>query len=281
MKKTFIFLRQNLHRLSYAAFVPLAEYKGTKLEGLYSGDLSVFLNTLFITFLFAGAALAVLRVFAAGFMNMGSDFWQNKLKVKEMIQNAIIGLLLLASAWLILYQINPNILKLDFLFPKIESGADATSATGIRTAPGYPVGSAGRQLRVSNGACAPNQIFGGYARQMSCICGAESGGAPNRPSETDRTIDGRPVSTGLYQINLSAHQLNCPGEPPLDCRPAFSGRLGSSNIRPRVMDENLYSRCVAAANRRECSEATAQRLLNESGLNNWGAWRNGNQNTCI
>ncbi|HEY4514035.1 MAG TPA: hypothetical protein VJH69_01790, partial [Candidatus Paceibacterota bacterium] len=54
---------------------------------------------------------------------------QNKLKVKEMIQNAIIGLLLLASAWLILYQINPNILKLDFLFPKIESGGEVAPGT--------------------------------------------------------------------------------------------------------------------------------------------------------
>ena len=280
IKKIFRLLPLTLHRLSYAAFAPLAEYKGTRLAGIYSGDLYTFLNLVFVIALSVGAVMAVLQLAVAGYMYMGSDLWQNKQKVKDKIRDAFIGLFLLLSVWIVLNLINPNILKLNLIFPKIDTGAPPATA-GTSASPSSPLSGVGRALRISSGPCAPNPIFAGYARQMSCICGAESGGQPNRPSETDRTVDGRPVSTGLYQINLSANPVYCPGEPPLDCRPAFSGRLGSSNIRPRIIDENLYSRCIAAANRKECSEATAHRLLNQSGLNNWGAWRNGNQSTCI
>ena len=51
----------------------------------------------------------------AGFLYMGSDFWDKKNQAKEIIQDVVLGLLLLLGTYLILAQINPEILNLNIL----------------------------------------------------------------------------------------------------------------------------------------------------------------------
>lgn len=80
-----------------------------------STSLESFFSTLFYTALAIGAVLAVLRLGYAGFMYMTSDIWSNKEKAKGIIQEAVLGLLLLMAVWLILAQINPDILNLNIL----------------------------------------------------------------------------------------------------------------------------------------------------------------------
>ena len=133
IKKIFRLLPLTLHRLSYAAFAPLAEYKGTRLAGIYSGDLYTFLNLVFVIALSVGAVMAVLQLAVAGYMYMGSDLWQNKQKVKDKIRDAFIGLFLLLSVWIVLNLINPNILKLNLIFPEIPS-----RPTTVQSAPTPP-----------------------------------------------------------------------------------------------------------------------------------------------
>lgn len=77
--------------------------------------LADFVNALFKTAIIAGAILAVLQLGYAGFKYMASDLPGVKNDARERIGRATLGLLLLLSIWLILYQINPDILKLDFL----------------------------------------------------------------------------------------------------------------------------------------------------------------------
>lgn len=102
-------------------FVPLADVSGSsKLSGLYSnsgsGDLSSFINSLFKFALAAGAVAAVLRLTYAGYLYMGqADMWSHKGQAKQIIGDVTLGLLLLLGIWLILYQINPDILKLNAL----------------------------------------------------------------------------------------------------------------------------------------------------------------------
>ncbi len=98
-------------------FVPLAPPDGSKLGTLYSSstDLATFLSNLFSAALSIGAILAVLRLTYAGYQYMTSDAWSSKSHAKEIIGNVVLGLLLLLSIYLILYQINPDILKLNFL----------------------------------------------------------------------------------------------------------------------------------------------------------------------
>ncbi len=109
-------------------FVPLACYKNTPIADFYkqsnsnSNPLGTYLNNLFKIALSAGAVLAVIRLVWAGYQYMGSDMWGNKQKAKEIIQDVVLGMLLLLGTYLILYQINPCILNLDILESFKESG---------------------------------------------------------------------------------------------------------------------------------------------------------------
>ncbi len=101
-----------------AEFIPLAETPGgSKLGTLYaSGDFSSFINGLFKFALAIGAIVAVLRLAYAGYLYMGqSDMWSHKGVAKGIIADVTLGLLLLLSIYLILFQINPDILKLNAL----------------------------------------------------------------------------------------------------------------------------------------------------------------------
>ena len=97
-------------------FVPLACYSKSPLlnQALSSNSLAAYLNNIFKIVLSVGAILAVLRIAYGGYMYMGSaDMWGNKQQAKEIIGDAIIGLLLLFGMYLILFQINPNLLNLN------------------------------------------------------------------------------------------------------------------------------------------------------------------------
>jgi hypothetical protein len=100
-------------------FVPLACVPSTlKLGQLYgtTGDLSTFINGLFGFALAVGAILAVLRLVYAGFLYMGqSDMWSRKGEARAIMGNVVLGLLLLLGIWIILNQINPDILTLSAL----------------------------------------------------------------------------------------------------------------------------------------------------------------------
>ncbi|MBI4094122.1 hypothetical protein HY417_04110 [Candidatus Kaiserbacteria bacterium] len=95
-------------------FVPLECFQGSrKLSDAYNTtELGPFLQKVFVGAISLGAILAVLRLAWAGFVYMSSDLWSKKDVAKDIIQDALFGLLLLLAIWLILNQINPDILKL-------------------------------------------------------------------------------------------------------------------------------------------------------------------------
>lgn len=78
------------------------------------GDLGSFLQGAFQIAIAVGAIAAVLRITWAGFLYMTSDIAGKKEDAKKAIQEAVIGLLLLLGVVLILQQVNPEILNLDF-----------------------------------------------------------------------------------------------------------------------------------------------------------------------
>jgi len=115
------------------AFVPLAETSGSKLGQMYStsGDLSNFINGLFKFAIAIGAILAVLRLAYAGYLYMGqADMWSSKGRAREVIKDVTLGLLLLLSIYLILFQINPNILKLKALDVLKNNAAQSQTPSG-------------------------------------------------------------------------------------------------------------------------------------------------------
>lgn len=90
---------------------------GDALSNLFcSQNLSDMLNQIFQLAIILGGVLAMLRIAYGGWLYMGrEDMWSSKTHAKEVFRDAIIGLLLLLAIWLILNQINPDILKLQIL----------------------------------------------------------------------------------------------------------------------------------------------------------------------
>lgn len=72
-------------------------------------------NAIFFFAIAIGAILAVLRLGYAGIIYMTTDLWHSKQGAKEIISQAVLGILLLLAVYLILFQINPDILNLDIL----------------------------------------------------------------------------------------------------------------------------------------------------------------------
>lgn len=87
------------------------------LSNLFNPDttLATFFNTAFKSAIILGAMLAVLRLGYAGFIYMTTDLPGSKGNAREIITETVLGLLLLLAVWLILNQINPNILNLNIL----------------------------------------------------------------------------------------------------------------------------------------------------------------------
>lgn len=119
-----------------ASFCPLADVKGSKLEALYSTDqnLVTYLNTLFKFAIGVGAIAAVLKMVYAGYMYMASDVWTSKEKARGVFRDVFLGLFLLLSIYIILYQINPNLLNLDTKISPVDNvpAGPSTSIVGIQ-----------------------------------------------------------------------------------------------------------------------------------------------------
>ncbi|MDO8552489.1 MAG: hypothetical protein Q7S01_03070 [bacterium] len=110
-------LKTRISNVLYAvAFAPLADVASSqKLRALYSSDadLVTYLNTLFKVAISVGAIIAVLRLMYAGYLYMASDMWTSKESARSIFRDVFVGLLLLLSVYIILKQINPNLLNLD------------------------------------------------------------------------------------------------------------------------------------------------------------------------
>lgn len=124
------------HLVAAQNFVPLAETPpGSKLNNIYSstGDLSSFVNGLFKFAIGIAAIGAVIRIAYAGYLYMGSaDMWSSKSAAKKILADVTLGLLLLMAIWLILRQINPDILKLEAL-KNITPAQQTTGPSGPTT----------------------------------------------------------------------------------------------------------------------------------------------------
>lgn len=142
-------------------FVPLANTSGQDqgIQGLYdSTDLADYLNRIFKFAIGIGAIAAVLRLAYAGYLYMGqSDMWSHKGEAKRIMGEVVLGLLLLLGIWLILNQINPDILKLDALksIQPVSSPVAPTTGGGASTS-----GGSSRWCIAGGGSC--------YATEAQC-----------------------------------------------------------------------------------------------------------------
>lgn len=137
MKKIYDYLIKNVYPSLFAAtFVPLAEMSNSsRLGDLYSSQsLATYFQRLFDFAIALGAIIAVLRLMIAGYYYMGSDVVGNKGTAKAIISDVFLGLFLLLGAWIMLKQINPNILNLNVL-QNMKAVPAVQSSTRPSTAP--------------------------------------------------------------------------------------------------------------------------------------------------
>jgi hypothetical protein len=132
---------------------------GDALSQLFcSTNLADMLNQIFKLSITLGGVLAMLRIGYAGWLYMGSaDMWSTKQHAKDVFRDAIIGLLLLLAIWLILYQINPDILKLNIMGTSLGGTGGAAGSSSV-TPP--PAGSLppGTCTNYTNGVCTSMSI---------------------------------------------------------------------------------------------------------------------------
>jgi len=109
--------------------------------------------------------------------------------------------------------------------------------------------------------------FSSVANQASSIARAESAGVETAPSSVDKcALDGKAVSWGLFQINLTVHKLGN-----LDCPSAFEGGPYTANNKNcRVINQPLYDQCVSAAKNPQINIQKACEIYTARG--NWSAW---------
>jgi len=186
---------------------------------------------------------------------------------KDTITSALLGLALGLTAWIILNKINPDLVNMRGI-TQITGGGQSSRTGNQQT------GNAGQPYAgaTGNGSCDPNQgacqtsnlaCFGSGANAASQICGYESaGGNPLRLSGTDKTRDGKSFSVGLFQINLTVHDLG------MGCTSAFSGK----NYSATIVNQGLYDQCVAKAQDPSFNTSYACKLYASRG--NFGDWKN-------
>jgi hypothetical protein len=83
---------------------------------------------------------------------------------------------------------------------------------------------------------------------------------PNAPSVGDKCRDGNVFSWGLFQINLTVHDIG------LGCTKAFTAK----NYACTVKDRELFNRCVAKAKDPVFNIQYAAQL--SQGGSNWTQW---------
>lgn len=118
---------QNVRRAARSEFTALNPIKGVT-DADAAKDPSKFFNGMFMFGVSIAAFLAVLMIAIGGIQYMSTDAVSGKTEGRERIQYAVMGLLLVLFSWILLKQINPEILNFNFLNKDI-SGSDISGYT--------------------------------------------------------------------------------------------------------------------------------------------------------
>jgi hypothetical protein len=98
-------------------------------------DFNSYINALYALAISIAALVAVIKIIIAGVKYMMSDVVSSKGAAKEDIQSALLGLLIIAAAYLILNQINPNLTTSKLLLSKVDPAPASGSTRPAGTAP--------------------------------------------------------------------------------------------------------------------------------------------------
>jgi type IV secretory pathway VirB2 component (pilin) len=94
-----------------------------------------YINTIYGLSIAIAALLAVIKIIIAGVKYMLSDMVSSKGAAKEDIQSALLGLLIIASAFLILNEINPNLTQTKLITSKVDRPTAYNRGPAVSTNP--------------------------------------------------------------------------------------------------------------------------------------------------
>lgn len=205
---------------------------------------------------------------------------ENHSQAKKILTNAVIGLLIILSAWLVVDFVmkllyNPSARNFgpwnailtggDLCIKPMENlqplfSGDITAVPGRGSAPGGVAGGSCVVPTIDSHPCSIASLsgtcFAASGASASQVCNKESGGR-SVPSGSDKLNSGQgpSYSWGLWQINLTTTDTQAAGWG-MDCRKAFDGPCSGGALRNqqrvgwcsrRIVDQGLYGRCTAAA----------------------------------
>ena len=113
----------------YKLLAPLPGYVKTTAAGKTTA--APYIEGIFTLIIAIAGGLAVVKIIFGGIKYMSTDAFGGKSEAKTTIQNAIWGLLLAISAWLILFTINPKLVEFDLNIP-VQKIATTTGSGGGR-----------------------------------------------------------------------------------------------------------------------------------------------------
>ncbi len=180
---------------------------------------------------------AMLMIIIGGYMYMAAAGNNASMEnAKGVITDAVVGLILAFASYLILYVINPDLVRIKKMEPMPILSQEYGTSGGTKSSQCVP--------DTSNGCTATvlTPYFGDNTLKASSICKGESGGL-SIPSGVDKCQPGgESVSWGLFQINISSNTIGG-----LPCPDAFDKAYTSKNHSCNIIDKTLYDKCVAAA----------------------------------
>lgn len=96
-----------------SSYIPIEDVPG--FEGETGTDFLTYLNNLFVALVWIGGISAMFMIMLGGFWYVTSAGNTARIaKAKDIMGDAIVGLILVIGSWLILYTIDPNLTKLHF-----------------------------------------------------------------------------------------------------------------------------------------------------------------------
>lgn len=192
------------------------------------------------------AVFAVLMIVIGGFQYISTDAIQKKTDGKERIKNALYGLVLVISAWLILNTINPKLLELRLDIEPITVAAPAKGTLGGelsagtgKVLPGYDLTPA--QIAINNAM--RKELEDKYGVKVNAGPCASSGttGCTNLVGMTDITfrgvVDLKKTCGDSCNVTITGgteggHKSHGPNQPPIDLR--FDPNLDSYILKNQV-----------------------------------------------
>lgn len=270
-------------------YIPLANLPGYPEEGFSFEDdcpLGKFLNIFINIFIGIVAAIAMVMIVMGGISYVTSDLVTSKEEARSSIKNAIFGLIIALTCYLILNTINPSLLNLCLNnIPKVTQKIQEQQIQGR-------LGN-GKCEEAQSGPCAKSNLSAfSNPSQASAICNGESGNGKYLASELDKGSDGNPFSFGLFQINIIAHgdkigngQI-CKNIFKVDPNPP--GKVGNSindstlggclerkngiclKYAATVIDSSRYNACKNFISQTNENIKYASQLQKKSGWGQWG-----------